>query len=337
MLLVKLSKACEWDTKLRRSSIAENQKRQTMQCPKEDKEDVMSSSHVLIPPCPEGETSFSDRLKEQEDLVQRQTKALDDYTNGLMSQMKLGHQPQCPNMCPRKKYSHPGIAVPTTTTSSPPRTPRLNPRKKISLPGLNLPVPSVMSPFENDVTKSLESAVRKMSRGSSPLMGTSPNNRVAGTGIFIGGTGEQYSGLTGLAKGYEQYRESLLTLHPATEFGEPSSDDLSSEWESGNETEQANVVLKDAVTSNLIDNYQRRRKLMMSQQQQQDQMPSHQKKQASQPSESSHKTSYVGSAGNAKDDDDDDDDPGIVPRTKTTVKRVRERQREVVTSPLSIC
>ena len=292
-----------------------------MQCPKEDREDdVMSSSRV---PCPEGETSFSDRLKEQEDLVQRQTKALDDYTNGLMSQMKLGQQPQCPSMCPRKKYSHPGIAVPTTTTSSPPRTPRLNPRKKISLPGLNLPVPSVMSPFENDVTKSLESAVRKISRGSSPLMGTSPNNRVAGTGIFIG-AGEQFSGLTGLAKGYEQYRESLLTLHPATEFGEPSSDDLSSEWESGNETEQANVVLKDAVTSNLIDNYQRRRKLMMSQQQQH-QTPSHQKRQASQPSESSHKTSPVGFTGNAKDDDDDDD-PANVPRLKTTGKRVRERR-----------
>ncbi len=39
------------------------------------------------------------------------------------------------------------------------------------------------------------------------------------------------AGLTGLARGYEQYRESLNLLRPTTEFGEASSDDLSSEWE----------------------------------------------------------------------------------------------------------
>jgi hypothetical protein len=48
-------------------------------------------------------------------------------------------------------------------------------------------------------------------------------------------------GLSGLARGYEQYRESLMSLRPATEFGEASSDDLSSEWESSSESESSPV------------------------------------------------------------------------------------------------
>jgi hypothetical protein len=66
--------------------------------------------------------------------------------------------------------------------------------------------------------------------------------------------------LSGLAKGYEQYRESLTQLRPTTEFGEPSSDDLSSEWESSSEAESVSlVVLKDSVASALANNVRRRR------------------------------------------------------------------------------
>ena len=50
-------------------------------------------------------------------------------------------------------------------------------------------------------------------------------------------------GLSGLARGYEQYRESLISLRPATEFGEASSDDLSSEWESCSESESSPVAI----------------------------------------------------------------------------------------------
>ena len=70
-------------------------------------------------------------------------------------------------------------------------------------------------PVTCSVTQSLESAVRKLSR-------TSPN-RSEMTGIR--------AGLAILARGYEQYREGIQLLRP-TEFGEASSDDLSSEWES---------------------------------------------------------------------------------------------------------
>ena len=66
-----------------------------------------------------------------------------------------------------------------------------------------------------EVTQSLESAVRKISR-------TSPSSADMG-GIR--------AGLAILARGYEQYREGIQLLRP-TEFGEASSDDLSSEWES---------------------------------------------------------------------------------------------------------
>ena len=68
------------------------------------------------------------------------------------------------------------------------------------------------------VTQSLESAVRKLSR-SSP-------NRAGGQDM----PGIR-AGLAILARGYEQYREGIHLLNP-TEFGEASSDDLSSEWES---------------------------------------------------------------------------------------------------------
>merc|ERR1711962_964088 len=68
-----------------------------------------------------------------------------------------------------------------------------------------------------EVTHSLETAVRKISRSS-------PNrNQDLGGGIR--------AGLAILARGYEQYREGIQLLRP-TEFGEASSDDLSSEWES---------------------------------------------------------------------------------------------------------
>merc|ERR1711971_1297011 len=66
------------------------------------------------------------------------------------------------------------------------------------------------------VTKSLESAVRKLSR-------TSPSRP--------GDLGGIRAGLAILARGYEQYREGIQLLRP-TEFGEASSEDLSSEWES---------------------------------------------------------------------------------------------------------
>jgi hypothetical protein len=76
----------------------------------------------------------------------------------------------------------------------------------------------------DELTASLERTVRKISRGGSP-----------GTSLFCTSPGydalAKLGGLSGLARGYEQYRESLLTLRPATEYGEASSDDLSSEWD----------------------------------------------------------------------------------------------------------
>merc|ERR1711899_258245 len=87
-----------------------------------------------------------------------------------------------------------------------------------------------------------------MSRGNSPLYGSSPLNIGGGNGnsssqcsvTNINNNIEQpsyISGLSVLAKGYEQYRESLFLLRHTTEYGEASSDDLSSEWESSNESE----------------------------------------------------------------------------------------------------
>ena len=111
------------------------------------------------------------------------------------------------------------------------------------------------------MTKSLESAVRKISRGSSPNIGPGAANQLSP---------EIYSGLSGLAKGYEQYRESLTFLRPTTEFGEPSSDDLSSEWdENANETSEGEgtitvVNLTESLANALAFNAVRRRQFESS-------------------------------------------------------------------------
>ncbi|CAB4060044.1 ITPK [Lepeophtheirus salmonis] len=69
----------------------------------------------------------------------------------------------------------------------------------------------------NSVTENLEKAVRKISRGSSPNM----QPRVSPVLEFM----------NDLARGYEEYRASLKSIRPTTEYGEASSDDLSSEWD----------------------------------------------------------------------------------------------------------
>ena len=82
---------------------------------------------------------------------------------------------------------------------------------------------------EEDATQRLETAVRKISRGGSPNLQRSP-------GVSPSPIADPFrcEGLSGLARGYEQYRESLTAFRfpVTTEFGEASSDDLSSEWES---------------------------------------------------------------------------------------------------------
>jgi hypothetical protein len=121
----------------------------------------------------------------------------------------------------------------------------------------SLPVPTVslniaasgVDEDTDDVTRQLESAVRKMSRGSPGM--TSPS-RLSMTSPCRYGLGSPYLndlalssfriGLSGLARGYEQYRESLLSLRPATEFGEASSDDLSSEWDSCSESDTSPIT-----------------------------------------------------------------------------------------------
>ena len=81
-----------------------------------------------------------------------------------------------------------------------------------------------------DATQRLETAVRKISRGGSPNLQRSPGH------VSSSPTPDPFrlEGLSGLARGYEQYRESLTAFRfpVTTEFGEASSDDLSSEWES---------------------------------------------------------------------------------------------------------
>lgn len=77
------------------------------------------------------------------------------------------------------------------------------------------------------VTQSLESAVRKLSRSSPNRSGGQPDMPGIRAGLAI------------LARGYEQYREGIHLLNP-TEFGEASSDDLSSEWESSADQENNN-------------------------------------------------------------------------------------------------
>ena len=133
---------------------------------------------------------------------------------------------------------------PTTVGAS--RSPVMRRVKKHSMPVVPiLSLNDVDDGEEDDVTKRLETAVRRISRGSpnrqvypgsSPLMGrTSPNR------FGYSPQDESPVGLSGLARGYEQYREWLTTLRPTTEFGEASSDDLSSEWESSSEMELARI------------------------------------------------------------------------------------------------
>lgn len=140
---------------------------------------------------------------------------------------------------------------------SPQGSPRLPCRpKKHSLPSTPLLLPNVAfectDPSVDNITKQLEETVRKISRGS-------PNGyswmahypRHAGTppatnNHYLSELNNKRTGLSVLARGYEQYRESLVDLRPSTEFGEASSDDLSSEWESCSESElpASNILLK---------------------------------------------------------------------------------------------
>ncbi len=92
-------------------------------------------------------------------------------------------------------------------------------QKNIVLPIVTLATPkrNEASSDDEDEMHSLEKAVRKIS--------TTPMNCSSSMGLM------------GLARGYEQYRESLLALKPPTEFGEASSDDLSSEWEPSEDLE----------------------------------------------------------------------------------------------------
>ncbi|TRY71835.1 hypothetical protein TCAL_10393 [Tigriopus californicus] len=137
-----------------------------------------------------------------------------------------------------KKLSVPNLSLGTSSSSelssSPKSCPRSVPqrskgaRKKLSLASSPVPVFCFgASPFDDDykyeddtdAVKCLESAARKISRGSPSR---SPNRH----------SSPRMGGLVGLARGYEQYRESLRYLTPTVEYGEASSDDLSSEWES---------------------------------------------------------------------------------------------------------
>ena len=149
------------------------------------------------------------------------------------------HKVSSPKFCRNAMPVH-AIAL-GAASSGGSRSPVMRRIKKHSMPVV--PILSLNDAMdddeEDDVTKRLETAVRRISRGSpnrqgypgaSPLIGrTSPNRFVCPT------QEESPVGLSGLAKGYEQYREWLTTLRPTTEFGEASSDDLSSEWESSAE------------------------------------------------------------------------------------------------------
>lgn len=84
----------------------------------------------------------------------------------------------------------------------------------------------------DEVTRSLETAVRKMSRGS-------PNPRTTSPNVLWD--------LSGMAKGYEQYRESLTFMRHTTEYGEASSDDLSSEWDDSDAENNNNVSSANAI------------------------------------------------------------------------------------------
>ena len=182
--------------------------------------------------------------------------SIKNNNNNNTSDYGIGSPPhRCSPMADRsrKKYSHPAVSLsgghhlnpqfphphlqqhqyarhgspghPGQTSNS--RSPVMRRLKKTSMPAPILSLSGGRAESDDeDVTKRLETAVRRISRGSpnrSPLLGNSPKN--------------SQSGLSGLAKGYEQYREWLTNLHPTTEFGEASSDDLSSEWESCYATE----------------------------------------------------------------------------------------------------
>jgi hypothetical protein len=109
-------------------------------------------------------------------------------------------------------------------------------RKKTSIPTLKF---HSMEDSE-DATQRLETAVRKISRGS-------PNPQRPPTVCHVG--------LDGLARGYEQYRESLTCFRLTTEFGEASSDDLSSEWESSSsDVEHNNNSIVQRPMTPLLEN-----------------------------------------------------------------------------------
>ena len=158
----------------------------------------------------------------------------------------------------KKRLSHPDICVTSSSRrSSCQENNVVLPRsKKFSLSASSPAGPAVtanltrsMNGYDNhdeeeegeeeDVTKSLETAVRKISRGNSPNpLRSSPN-------LFNNDLScLRIGGLSGLARGYEQYRQSLTFLRPMVEFGEASSDDLSSEWESNSDVENNNNSLK---------------------------------------------------------------------------------------------
>ncbi len=116
------------------------------------------------------------------------------------------------------------------------------------------------NPEEDDVdevTRSLESAVRKISRGSTTLLTSpSPGGRSPCNPPLPGYDGLSSSGFLGvgglseLARGYEQYRESLTFLHPTTEYGEASSDDLSSEWDNSDVESNGNSSSSSSSNNN---------------------------------------------------------------------------------------
>ena len=143
-----------------------------------------------------------------------------------------------------KKMSQPN--PPTSPAQRPAYWVSPSAMKRTSIPLLNVHRPGDdEDEDEEDATQRLETAVRKISRGSpnlqrSPGGGTVSASVVASTAAVSEPI--RLEGLSGLARGYEQYRESLTYYRPTSaEFGEASSDDLSSEWESGaSDVEQNN-------------------------------------------------------------------------------------------------
>jgi len=112
--------------------------------------------------------------------------------------------------------------------------------KRHSRPSNPVFLPSVgLGCDDDDITKQLEETMRKISRGSPSgysWISHMPRHGV-GNQVYLSDPTCRRTGFSVLTRGYEQYRESLLNLRPTTEFGEASSDDLSSEWESCSESE----------------------------------------------------------------------------------------------------